>query len=379
MSLFGKKRVNENIKIDVVPPNMSNRLRQTLDLCWSSRINNGAGKNRYTVSESNIYRIYTRSMRTANHAPGAVSAFLRELIRIDQPFEVQCAVSHDRHGRRVQKEDWLGAELRARLGAFCYEHSGFARIEGDSLGRLNDLLQEGGHAEFWEMLSGSFFHFRPLRVRTPRGGQDCRLYLNVGRLYRATVMNWIIQNIFTIPTCTDTKVSGPGYFERADSIVLYFSNKAGRDLAIQRLEAYQQIKNVTQGATARYFNDGVPRMVRPVNDMRGIGMADEPVVDVHDTGKGALVLRNRSTSFGSYRAALIYHALLQTLRTRGTKRDFILRVAKYFEAGGVDISRPDQNANTEKLIAAVRTLEDRIKKGQKGKQLKVPEDALITL
>jgi hypothetical protein len=108
---------------------------------------------------------------------------------------------------------------------------------------------------------------------------------------------------------------------------------------------------------------GVPRTVRQIDDLVGVGTGAEPPVGLKGDGT-YLIMRRSSSSFGTYRQQLIELALTYTLHNGQSKDQFIQRVVRYFHMAGIDPAHPDRHVNIDRLIAIANRIELLISQGQ---------------
>lgn len=325
----------------------SDDLMRMLDLVWSSRLNHKT--NTIGAGNADVYALYNRILKNWSYTPSGIMPLLQGLAGIHHPVEVQCSIA----AVPGQKgEDLIGYNLRRYFGA-TRGASGFALMTPLNFQRLVHHLQTTQDGGLMSLLSETFFHYR-----RSLGDAQWRIYLHVLPDYRAQVMRWVLANIWTIPGCSNAKVGGPAKESRADNIVIYLRDQPTTEVALRALRSYQMRED-----DRKQFEHGVPRMVREVTDLVGVGTGAEPAVGLARFGD-VLVMRNRASSFGSYRQALIELALKVTLNKNQGKDVFIRRVVSYFHAAGIDPAHPDRHVNIERLKAIADFVEERLAKGE---------------
>ena len=318
----------------------SDDLQRMLDLVWSHRVSH---KNK-TISGANadVYALYNRIFKNWSYTPGGMMGFLQGLTAIQIPVEVQCRIAAI-PGK--DKEDELGRTLRRYFGA-TRAASGFAQMSPGNFRVLVQFLQTDQNGHLMSLLAPTFFHYRRTQAKS-----EWRIYLHVNSEYRPAVMRWVLANIWRRAGCSNAKVGGPAPESRADNIVIYLRDQASTDVALQAIRSYQ-----TREDDRKQFEHGVPRTVREVPGLVGVGTGAEPPVGIERAG-GKLLLRNIAASFGSYRQALIDLALEVTLKKNEGKDVFIRRVVAYFRMAGIDPAHPDRHVNIENLIAVAEYIE----------------------
>jgi hypothetical protein len=185
----------------------------------------------------------------------------------------------------------------------------------------------------WQHVSRAFIHFRKSRTHASK-----RTYLNVKAEHRGTAFLHMLPEVWTVPGLSNAKVAGPDDRGRNDAILFYTTDGEAREQVLARIRPF-----VTQYA---FMFGQAPSMTAPVPDLIGVGVADEPPHENITRVGGQWYVEEKSQSFGSYRARLIFMALDRTKFERPGQSDkdrcnaFKRRVEKYFRAAGID---PDQS------------------------------------
>jgi hypothetical protein len=295
-----------------------------------------------------VYVLYNRILKNWGYTPAGMLPFLEGLAAIPRDVEVQCSMAD---ARGQGREDALGSMLRRRFNG-RRAPSGFALLPRESWSTVLQVARAAPKCDLVEELAFTFFHYR-----ANLGGSKLRIYLNVKAYERHTVMAWVVGNVLPLAGCSNAKVGGPGPEHRADSIVMYFSDQAAVDQALALLRGYQR-------GNRRRFLPGVPRMVREIQGLEGVGVGAEPEVALQAIGS-RLYMREGSSSFGTYRSQLVEHALHRTLRRNEDRDAFVDRALRYFREAGVDVAHPDRHTDIDRLRQTARAIEQRIARGER--------------
>jgi len=334
---------------------LSDDLQRVLDLTWSHRLDHKT--NSIAAGNANVYVLYNRILNNWTYAPAGMFTFLERLSMIGRDVEVQCSIGT---GGNTQGEDELGMILRFYFGA-RRAASGFALVNPATFQRIIQAMRGDPNSRLLELMAQSFFHYR--RTLAPC---SWRIYLNVQPAERATVMRWVVNTVLPGRGCSNAKVGGPGRELRADSIVIYLDDQRAIDLALGGLRAYQ-----SGAADQNRFVLGVPRMVKEIPGLRGVGVGAEPPVALA-SDRGRLLMFTGSSSFGTYRQQLIELALAYTLYQGEGREAFGRRVVDYFDAAGIDPAHPERHVDPARLRRIAQAVE-----GYWARRERVPDNLAI--
>jgi HopA1 effector protein family len=186
-----------------------------------------------------------------------------------------------------------------------------------------------------QQIGKSFVHFAaPHDVTTKH-----RVYLNVRHPHRGEVFRRLVVAIWDVKGLASAKVSGPLDRSRADSVVVYLSDEAGRADALRRMRpVYDRHRN--------HFGAATPKLTVPIEGMPGVSTGMEPPSLGLVRSGGKYYGQKTRQSFGFYRASLIFMALDRTHFVWEGQSDaereeaFRRRAVKYFRQAGIDPDRP---------------------------------------
>ncbi len=204
-----------------------------------------------------------------------------------------------------------------------------------------------------EGLQRAFFHFGMGEVREI----SKRIYLNVRNPYLGSVMKVVNREIIPLPGIASAKFSPPSEKSRRDSALIYCQDDGAREDALDVLRDYQAASPMNRMS----FGTNLPHMVKADDDMRGVGMADEPPRHLADVLEGEEEMFPNAparTSFGTYRAHLIAFALTHTHQAGQSKAFFFARTGAYFQFAKVNIMHPDLYVDRTSLDSALSFLRD---------------------
>ncbi|MEM9428065.1 MAG: T3SS effector HopA1 family protein [Pseudomonadota bacterium] len=308
---------------------MKPSLKIFLERCWTEQ-----QKRPGADLEGLIYNLYSNTVhRKKSNVSPLVGSILRTFHEMGRPVRIQPVGDATDIGDAKTHLIRLGGAD----GGSVIEMSTFA------LGQLVTAVETD--AEVSRSMEENFVH-----VRTGRGSGRKRLYLSVKGARRKYVARWINANFTRWGVLDNWKMAVPSSnWSRADTFVLYFTNKFGVDNAIKDLEAYQ-----SKAAAKMHFRDEMPHMLKKVDGLTGVAYGDEPVcgLKLHFDKRSRTVLAPDSTvsvSFGSYRAKLIAAAMRLTLRENQGLQDYLCRVGCFFEKAGINPMQPELNVDPGKL------------------------------
>ncbi|MEM9061616.1 MAG: T3SS effector HopA1 family protein [Pseudomonadota bacterium] len=189
-------------------------------------------------------------------------------------------------------------------------------------------------------IAGTFFHYRRRTIPTTK-----RVYLNLRPEGRGEAFRRILAKIWTLHGLDTAKVSGPGAADRVDTVVIYCQDQGSQESVVGELTDFNR-------ENRGLFRAPLPKLVRPVDGLVGIGCASEPpdVRLVRMKGK-TYFQAGVSQSFGAYRSEIIF-AALEGSRTKSKmpeslrKRWFKEKALKLLRAGGVDPDNPARQHRT---------------------------------
>jgi hypothetical protein len=120
------------------------------------------------------------------------------------------------------------------------------------------------------------------------------------------------------------KIAGPGGVDRKDQIIVYLSDEQSQTEVIESLRDLKDL-----------FQPGVPMVVKQVEGLDGVGIADEPP-DV------SLEVEPRVESFGSYLSKVLYWALEESWY--GEREQFLDAAEIALRVAGIDPKEPHLHA-----------------------------------
>jgi hypothetical protein len=269
-----------------------------------------------------VYQIYGRSEGGEGEPPdikAATADMVSQLSSLETEIktgaEVQCGAGWFYTQPGTIRQAWR----RGRAPAQIVDEAKRALVDGE--------LSRG-------LLYRGFFHFRK-----KSGNTAFRLYGNLKPAARGRAFRQLVREAWSIGGLTNAKLAGPDDGGRADSFLFYTETTDARDAIVEIIRAYQ-------ARSTAEFAASLPKLVEPVNDLVGVGLADEPE-SLQIVSSGGRYYQQRSPqSFGSYRAALIFMALDRTAWPKPPQSDeqrqaaFKRRAARYFRAAGIDPDRP---------------------------------------
>lgn len=192
-----------------------------------------------------------------------------------------------------------------------------------------------------DYVAGGFFHF----IKTPIETRQ-RVYVNLKPSGRGRAFRRLLSMIKDVPGLDRAKVAGPGLrdgegniVDRADTVVIYMRDATAQTAIVDALRDFNRDERSA-------FRTQLPRLVRPVDGLVGVGCASEPpqVQIVRVLGKS--YFQEMGQSFGAYRSEIIFAALEETLQrtadptTPHAARSFMKLAAKLMRDGGVDPNNP---------------------------------------
>lgn len=192
-----------------------------------------------------------------------------------------------------------------------------------------------------EYVAGGFFHFIKASIPTNQ-----RVYVNLKPVGRGRSFRRLLSMIKDVPGLDRAKVAAPGLrdadgnvFDRADTVVIYMRDETAQTAVVDALRDFNR-------ANRNLFRAQLPRLVRPVEGLVGVGCASEPPSVQILRVNGNTYFQRSSQSFGAYRSEIIFAALEGALRSNSRMPDFLRlrwfkqRAAKLLRHGGVDPKNP---------------------------------------
>lgn len=180
-----------------------------------------------------------------------------------------------------------------------------------------------------------------------------RIYLNVQNEFRGTIMKWLKTNICGRPGISSAKSAAPSGQKRMDAALIYCQDDTAREDALARLRTYQTL------TFGRGFDRGLPHMVKPADDLIGVGIADEPPQSMGEALRGANEIFDAfptRLSFGTSRAHIVAFALEHMRMTGAGKKYFLARAGAYMQFAGVDVRNPDRHTDEDRMDASLRSM-----------------------
>jgi len=215
-------------------------------------------------------------------------------------------------------------------------------VERFSLGHVD--------AKALKEMQRAFYHYGMVN-----GGRETtkRIYLNVHNGSRGTVMKWVHGNICGRPGISSAKSAAPSGWKRQDAALIYCQDDTAREDALAQLRAYQAL------TFGRGFERELPHMVKPADDLIGVGIADEPPRSMGEALRGAHEIFGtfpERLSFGTSRAHIVAFALEHMRMTGGGKKYFLARAGAYMQFAGVDVRNPDRHTDENRMDASLESI-----------------------